>query len=80
MAARLASGVADVPGVTIRYPVASNAVFAVLSAERIAALRRAWTFYTWLKSENVVRWMTSFDTTEEDVDSFLYAIRAVGTP
>lgn len=76
MAARLASGVADVPGVTIRYPVESNAVFAALSPERIAALQCEWTFHTWIESENVVRWMTSFDTTEEDVDSFLDAIKA----
>jgi threonine aldolase len=80
MAARLASGVAAVPGVTIRYPVESNAVFAALSAERTAALRREWTFYTWIESENVVRWMTSFDTTEDDVDSFVDAIKASGAP
>jgi threonine aldolase len=78
MAARLASGVADIPGVSIRYPVESNAVFAALSTERIAALQREWSFHTWIESENVVRWMTSFDTTEDDVDLFLDAIRATG--
>ncbi len=79
MAARLAAGVADVPGVSIRYPVQSNAVFAVLSAERIAALQQEWTFYMWDENESVVRWMTAFDTSEEDVDAFLDAIRASGT-
>lgn len=78
MAARLASGLADVAGVTIRYPVQSNAVFAALSADRISALQREWTFHTWDEHENVVRWMTAFDTTEADVTAFLDAIRASG--
>ncbi len=76
MAARLADGLADMPGVTIRYPVQSNAVFAALSPDRIKALQQDWMFYTWDESENVVRWMTAFDTTEEDVDAFLESISA----
>jgi threonine aldolase len=79
MAARLAAGIASASGVTIRYPVQSNAVFAALSPERIAALQREWTFYTWNEAENVVRWMTAFDTTEEDVDAFAAAILASGS-
>jgi threonine aldolase len=79
MAARLAAGIASAPGVTIRYPVQSNAVFAALSPERIAALQKEWTFYTWNEAENVVRWMTAFDTTEEDVDAFAAAIHASGS-
>lgn len=78
MAARLAAGIADIAGVTIRYPVQSNAVFAVLEPERIAVLQREWTFYVWSEGESVVRWMTAFDTTEEDVDAFVDAIRVSG--
>jgi threonine aldolase len=78
MAARLAAGVTGLPGVTIRYPVQSNAVFATLAPERIASLQRDWTFYTWNESDGVVRWMTAFDTTEDDVDAFVDAIRASG--
>ena len=76
MAARLAAGVASAPGVTVRYPVQSNAVFAALAPERVRALQRDWTFYTWNESESVVRWMTAFDTTPEDVDAFVESIRA----
>lgn len=75
MAARLAIGLADVPGVAIRYPVESNAVFATLDPDRMKALQREWIFYMWDERENVVRWMTAFDTTEADVDTFLEAIR-----
>jgi len=76
MAARLAAGVADAPGVAVRYAVQSNAVFAELAPERVRALQREWTFYTWNESESVVRWMTAFDTTPDDVDAFVDAIRA----
>ncbi|HEX9031085.1 MAG TPA: low specificity L-threonine aldolase [Streptosporangiaceae bacterium] len=76
MASRLAAGVAGIPGVTVRYPVQANAVFAALSPDRIEALRKEWMFYTWDEDESIVRWMTAFDTTEEDVDAFLESIRA----
>jgi threonine aldolase len=76
MAARLAAGIAEIPGVAIRYPVQSNAVFATLNPNYIAALENDWTFYTWDETEDTVRWMTAFDTSEADVDSFVAAIRA----
>jgi threonine aldolase len=77
MARRLADGVAEVPGVRVRYPVESNGVFAVLEPELIEPLMRQWDFYVWDDGDHVVRWMTAFDTTEDDVDAFLSAIRSV---
>ena len=74
-AARLAAGLADIVGVAIRYPVQSNAVFAAVSPERIEKLQQEWTFYTWDETESVVRWMTSFDTSPDDVDAFAAAVR-----
>ncbi len=78
MAARLAAGVTGLPGVAVRYPVQSNAVFAALSPGRIRALQRDWTFHTWSEDEGVVRWMTAFDTSQDDVDAFIEAIRVSG--
>jgi threonine aldolase len=75
MARRLAEGAGAVAGVEIVHPVQANAVFARLSARHIEALRRDWTFYLWDERESVVRWMTAFDTTESDVDSFVAGIR-----
>ncbi len=76
MAARLADGVAEIPGVNVCYEVQSNAVFASLRPDHIAALQQDWTFYIWDEAENTVRWMTAFDTREDDVDSFVAAVRA----
>lgn len=77
MAVRLAAGVAGIEGLSIRYPVQSNAVFATLSHDDLAVLQRDWTFYAWDEDQGIVRWMTSFDTTAEDVDAFVERINAV---
>lgn len=70
MAARLASSVAAVPGVTVVAPPAVNAVFATLPRDAIAPLRDWSFFWVWDHADDLVRWMCSFDTTEADVDRF----------
>ena len=77
MASRLASGLTDLPGVDVVYPVESDAVFARLARQHVAELQREWTFHVWDETTSVVRWMTAFDTQERDVDDFLAAIAAV---
>ena len=75
MARRLAEGVAGVDGVDVVYPVQANAVFARLDARHVTALQQEWFFHVWDEHDSVVRWMTAFDTTEADVDTFISAIR-----
>ena len=76
MAARLASGLASIPGVDLAYPVQSDAVFARLNPGHVAELQRDWTFHVWDESTSIVRWMTAYDTRESDVDAFLSDIAA----
>jgi threonine aldolase len=75
MAARLAEGIQEVPGVDLWQAVESNAVFARLDPAHIARLQRLWQFYVWDAPAHVVRWMTAFDTTEADVDAFVTDVR-----
>lgn len=75
MAARLAAGAREVPGVRILHPVRANAVFARLPHEVSERLQKRYRFYFWDEAAGDVRWMCSFDTTEEDVDGFLAALR-----
>jgi threonine aldolase len=70
MAKLLERKVATLPGVRLTRPVESNAVFATLPREVIGALQREFYFYVFDESGPEVRWMTSFDTTEEDVLAF----------
>jgi threonine aldolase len=66
MAATLAERIESLPGVAITRPVQANAVFAQLpSADAIESLQREYDFYVWDERANEVRWMCSWDTTEE---------------
>jgi threonine aldolase len=73
MAARLADAVGDV--VEIVQPVETNAVFARVPAAAVGALQEVSPFYVWDEAGSVVRWMTAWDTTEDDVDAFAAAVR-----
>ncbi|MFI8521992.1 threonine aldolase family protein [Streptomyces sp. NPDC085481] len=75
MAQRLAAGVRGVDGVEILYPVQANAVFARLPQEVTRRLQERFRFYFWDEAAGDVRWMCSFDTTEDDVDAFLQALK-----
>jgi threonine aldolase len=76
MARHLAEAIVGVPGVRLDQPVESNAVFAVLDPALIEPLQREWSFHVWDENRHAVRWMTAFDTSEEDVDAFAAGIRA----
>jgi threonine aldolase len=75
MAARLAAALADVDGVEITQRVQANAVFAVAPRAATAELQERWRFYVWDERTGEVRWMCSWDTTEEDVDAFVADVR-----
>jgi threonine aldolase len=51
-------------------------VFAVLPPGVADHLRERFHFYDWNLATREVRWMTAFDTTEDDVDEFVEAITA----
>lgn len=77
MAARLAEQVATVPGVTIRRAPEANSVFAVVPHDAIPALQDRSFFWVWDEQVGEVRWMTSFDTTTDDVDELVAGVREV---
>jgi len=52
----------------------ANGVFAILPKEVIPKLQSRYFFYVWNESTSEVRWMTSFDTTEEDIYDFVRLI------
>ncbi len=77
MAAKLAEALSGVAGLTVTRPVQTNAVFARIPHQAIAALQRRFDFYVWDERRDEVRWMCSWDTTEEDVAGFAQAVRQV---
>ena len=77
MATRLADGVRGMPGVEITQLVQGNAVFAILPPGIFEKLSAVAYFDEWNPFTREVRWVCSFDTTEEDVDTFVDALRAM---
>ncbi len=75
MAQLLRSEVEKVEGVKIMYPVQVNSVFAQLPCEVWHRLQQRYFFYDWDEEQNVVRWMCSFDTTEQDIHNFVNALK-----
>ena len=75
MALLLESEVARISGVTLTQKTQANGVFAIIPAEIIPKLQEQYFFYIWDESRSEVRWMTSFDTTEEDVFGFAKALK-----
>ena len=78
MASLLAEKAAGIPGLTITRAVETNAVFARLPAACLPAILERHFFYVWDAGDAdwpEVRWMCSFDTTEQDVEVFLATVR-----
>lgn len=78
MARRLDTGLRNLPGVRVAYPVDSNAVFARIPEAAVEAMHgRGWHFYTHIGGWEESRLMCSWDTTPEDVDGFVADLKAV---
>ncbi len=77
MAQRLARGIAGVPGVQLTQRVEANGLFVALPEPLRRALQEEFRFELWDATKDEVRWMTSWATTEADVDQFVGRIQAL---
>ena len=75
MAQLLKAEVEKVEGVKIMYPVQVNSVFVQLPRKVWKRLQGCYFFYDWDEDADVVRWMCSFDTTEDDIRSFVNVLK-----
>ncbi|MBC7299279.1 MAG: low specificity L-threonine aldolase [Demequina sp.] len=80
MAQRLRAGIehgladGSITGVAFTQPTQANGIFATVPGGVADRLRTAFAFYDWDAAKNEVRWMCSFDTTEDDIDALIAAI------
>jgi threonine aldolase len=75
MAKLLEAEVSKIPEIKITQPVEANGVFAEVPPEIIIPLQQKFFFYMWNEKRSEVRWMTSFDTTEEEIYEFVELIK-----
>ncbi len=62
-------------GITVTQPTEANEVFAVLPPQIIEPLRSIFFFYDWDESRREVRWVCSWDTTEDDIERFATTLK-----
>ena len=74
MAKLLESEVRKIPQIKIVWKVEANGVFAQVPKHAIEKIQKSFFFYPWIEDENIVRWMCSFDTTEDDVRTFVKCV------
>lgn len=70
MAKLLEGEILKIPQIKITRPVEANGVFAEIPQEIIEPLQQRFFFYIWDETKSEVRWMTSFDTEENEIFEF----------
>jgi threonine aldolase len=70
MAQLLYEKVKDIKGVKVTQKVQSNGVFVIIPDIVAEELSKEYFFYPWNEKISEYRWMTSWDTTEEDIGNF----------
>ena len=71
MAAKLRAELEKLPEVTFTQKAESNQLFLILPRPVIDRMLESYFFYFWNEEKDEIRLVTSFDTTEEDVDEFI---------
>lgn len=77
MAQLLFQSVKDLPSLEVQYEVQANSVFVKLPRVVWQRLQNEYFFYDWDFDKDVVRWMCSFDTTEDDVHTFVKTLKSL---
>jgi threonine aldolase len=75
MAKLLARELESVPQISITQKVEANGVFAIVPKKYVPVLQKKYFFYVWNEESSEVRFMTSFDTTEDDIKEFVELIK-----
>src|SRR5579872_1696256 len=74
MARVLEAEIRKIAQVRIVWKVEANGVFAQIPRHAIDKIKERYFFYPWIEEECIVRWMCSFDTTEDDVRDFVKVV------
>jgi threonine aldolase len=75
MASIMAERLHEITGVTVTQPVQSNGIFVIMPSEVAERLRTHYFFYPWNEKTSEYRLMTSWDTTEEDIEGFIELLK-----
>ena len=79
MAQTLEARLKNIPEIKVLLPVQSNAVFCEIPKTWVKELRSNIFFYIWDEKRTIVRLMTSFDTSLDDLDLFVKTAERLST-
>lgn len=77
MAQLLYKGLKELPGVHFTQKMESNQLFLTMPRPVIDKLMKTYFFYFWNEGIDEIRFVTSFDTTEEDIEALLKTLREI---
>lgn len=75
MGSYLAKRLSEELGIKLVDGMYTNIIFAYMEKDLIKDLQEEFDFYIWDESQGLIRLVTSFDTSKEDVDKFIDAIK-----
>lgn len=76
-ALRLAEALKQFPQIQFTQKIESNQLFFILPPEIVAKLQEKYFFYMWNEERSEARLVTSWDTTEEDIQSFIQTLHEI---
>ena len=77
MAGYLAGQIRNLPGVRFTQKVEVNSLFLIIPPEAIVKMLEHYFFYKWDESADEIRLVCSWDTTPQDIDSFVKLLKTV---
>ncbi len=80
MARLLEKEISRIQGVKMVWKVEANGVFVQIPRHAVEKIKARYFFYMWIEEECIVRWMCSFDTTEDDVRDFAQVVAEAVKP
>ncbi len=76
MAKLLEAEVLKIDKIKITQKVQSNGIWALIPKDKIEKLQEEYFFWVWDEHAGEVRWICSFDTTEEDINGFVALLKS----
>ena len=67
--------VKKIPSIKMTQKVQSNGIWAIIPKNKIEQLQKEYFFWVWDEHTGEVRWLCSFDTTEDDIKGFVSLLK-----
>lgn len=77
MAQLLYNQIKIIKGIEVTQKVEANGIFVKIPKSIIEPLKEKFFFYDWNEEQGEVRWMCSFDTTEDEINSFVKILKSL---